>query len=169
MRERALQDLFAAMEKINGPAYECRYYPCHFESQDCSLCFCPFYPCFLYVLGGSFVPFKNSLIWSCKNCHWVHKRENVEEILIYLSTYPRQRLVEEDWFFYSKIIQDLIFGEELGVWIGDCYNLIPANQQYYKNDEALLIELSNFEIANVLEIHATDIEKLCGILVPKKL
>jgi threonine-phosphate decarboxylase len=28
-----------------GSNRECNYYPCHFESQDCTFCFCPFYPC----------------------------------------------------------------------------------------------------------------------------
>ena len=23
----------------------CQYYPCHFHNQDCTFCFCPFYPC----------------------------------------------------------------------------------------------------------------------------
>ena len=29
-RERALIDLFASMDGLSGPAYECNYYPCHF-------------------------------------------------------------------------------------------------------------------------------------------
>nr|WP_269850484.1 cysteine-rich small domain-containing protein [Methanosarcina horonobensis] len=28
-----------------GGRKTCEYYPCHFEGQNCTFCFCPFYPC----------------------------------------------------------------------------------------------------------------------------
>ena len=24
---------------------KCKYNPCHYEGQDCTFCYCPFYPC----------------------------------------------------------------------------------------------------------------------------
>ncbi|MDP6613031.1 MAG: cysteine-rich small domain-containing protein, partial [Candidatus Hydrothermarchaeota archaeon] len=33
-----------ALEKGAG-SEKCEYYPCHFQGQDCTWCFCPFYPC----------------------------------------------------------------------------------------------------------------------------
>ncbi|MET1124481.1 MAG: cysteine-rich small domain-containing protein [Archaeoglobaceae archaeon] len=168
MRERALIDLFAAMEKLRGPSYECRYYPCHFEGQDCSLCFCPFYPCFIYRLGGDFVrSSKGSLVWSCKNCRWVHEKESVEEIVTYFSSFPRQRLVEEDWYFYSRALQEIIFGEELGEWIGASYSLVKANMGRSPSGEciALLVKMCDFDIVSVREVRVAGEE---GILVPVK-
>ncbi len=66
---------------------ECEYYPCHFEGQDCTWCFCPFYPCLDERTGGKYVTGRRTgkEVWSCKGCRWVHEagtaREMREEIL----------------------------------------------------------------------------------------
>ncbi len=173
MNENALLDLFAAMERLRGPAYECKSYPCHFEGQDCSLCFCPFYPCLLYPLGGELiVSSKGKLVWSCKNCRWIHEKENVEEIVTYFSSFPRQILVEADWFFYSKSLQEILFGEELGKWIRDNYSLIEANCYGYaveKTDicSSVAVKIENFQIVDVEII--TSLEEVSGrVIVPEK-
>ncbi|OPY34675.1 MAG: cobyric acid synthase [Methanomassiliicoccales archaeon PtaU1.Bin124] len=66
------------MEKGDiGSNRSCEYYPCHHEGQNCSLCFCPFYPC-LDPLLGRFVPSrKGGEVWSCEGCHWVHRDDVV--------------------------------------------------------------------------------------------
>jgi len=59
----------------------CRYYPCHFEGQDCRFCFCPFYPCGDTSTGGRWIiSSKGKRVWSCKNCHWIHRPEVAERL-----------------------------------------------------------------------------------------
>ncbi|MFQ5975364.1 MAG: cysteine-rich small domain-containing protein [Candidatus Hydrothermarchaeales archaeon] len=62
---------------------ECEYYPCHFKGQDCSWCFCPFYPCLDEKTGGKYIKAKKTGkdVWSCIDCHWVHNKEVSEVIL----------------------------------------------------------------------------------------
>ncbi len=59
---------------------ECEYYPCHFEGQDCTYCFCPFYPCEDERLGKNIVGKKGTRVWSCKDCRWIHEAETVRKI-----------------------------------------------------------------------------------------
>lgn len=55
---------------------DCEYYPCHFQGQDCRWCYCPFYPCLDPSTGGKYKDRKEkSRVWSCINCHWVHKKD----------------------------------------------------------------------------------------------
>jgi hypothetical protein len=127
-REKMLLDLFGAIERLRGSVYECTYYPCHFAGQDCSLCFCPFYPCFIYRLGGELlITSAGEYVWSCKNCYWIHEKENVEDIVGYFSSYPRQMIVEADWLFFSRSLQNILFGQELGERYGEWYSLMEPN------------------------------------------
>lgn len=59
----------------------------------------------------------------------------MEEIVTYFSFYPRQVLVEADWYFFSKAFQEILFGKELGYAIGKAYNLMPANFYSYNCKE----------------------------------
>ncbi len=61
---------------------ECKHYPCHFEGQDCTFCYCPFYPC-LDETKGKFVIGKRSgkKVWSCKSCSWIHEHEIAKAVL----------------------------------------------------------------------------------------
>ncbi len=60
----------------------CEYYPCHFEGQDCTFCFCPFYPCEDTRTGGEYIKrASGSKVWSCMNCQLVHKPEVASKIL----------------------------------------------------------------------------------------
>ncbi len=54
----------------------CERYPCHFDGQDCTFCFCPFYPCLDTSLGMMVEG-----VWSCNSCTLVHKAEVAEEIV----------------------------------------------------------------------------------------
>ncbi len=74
----------AALERgqLLGPDTGCPYYPCHFEGQDCTWCYCPFYPCEEEAVGGRYVEYsEGGMIWSCKDCHWIHRREVAEAVL----------------------------------------------------------------------------------------
>ena len=69
-------------KKLVGPDETCEYYPCHFEGQDCTWCFCPFYPCEDEQTGGEWVKTKEGgRIWGCSDCYWVHKPEVAKELL----------------------------------------------------------------------------------------
>lgn len=60
----------------------CAYFPCHKGLQDCTFCYCPFYPCLNDKLGKySFSRKASSYIWSCLNCVWIHKKQVADSIL----------------------------------------------------------------------------------------
>jgi len=145
LRERTLKELFSALEGVSGSALECRYYPCHFEGQDCTFCYCPFYPCLIPETGGRL----KGNVWSCMDCIWVHQRENVERIIEVLSIYPRQRLVEESWHFFSVILQSLLFGTEVGVWQDGNYSLLGLAGS--DAEGFLAVKIQDFQIVEVLE------------------
>ncbi|NOZ59529.1 MAG: cobyric acid synthase [Euryarchaeota archaeon] len=71
------------MAELVGKKTSCEYYPCHFEGQDCTHCFCPFYPCEDTSTGGRWVVSRRSgrRVWSCKYCHWIHRRDAAERVL----------------------------------------------------------------------------------------
>lgn len=54
----------------------CERYPCHFPEQDCTFCFCPFYPCMDSRTGG-----RLESEWTCEACTIVH-RQDVSEMMI---------------------------------------------------------------------------------------
>jgi len=69
-------------KKLVGPDETCDYYPCHFTGQDCTWCFCPFYPCEDEHVGGKWVIRKDgSRIWGCSECYWIHDAEVARELL----------------------------------------------------------------------------------------
>ena len=173
MRERTLIDLFKALDGIYGANYECKHYPCHFSGQDCTFCYCPFYPCLLYDLGGEIVlSSQGEYVWSCKGCTWIHEKENVENVIFVLGRYPKQRLVEEDWWFFNSILQELFYGEVYGEVLENGYNLMPAvlrNKECEEVDrvEFLAVRIYDFEILEVRRI--SSLEEMDGeVAIPLK-
>ncbi len=68
--------------KLVGSDNTCDYYPCHFTGQDCTWCFCPFYPCGDVQTGGEWVKVKTGgLIWGCSNCFWIHTPEVAKDLM----------------------------------------------------------------------------------------
>ncbi|MBE6493478.1 MAG: precorrin-3B C(17)-methyltransferase [Methanosphaera stadtmanae] len=65
-----------------GKNSDCEYFPCHNDQENCTFCYCPFYPCADGSTGGKWITDKN--VWNCKNCNWIHKDEVVDEILDYI-------------------------------------------------------------------------------------
>lgn len=63
---------------------ECAYYPCHFQGQDCTFCYCPIYPCAEEDLGTWIIGKRGTRVWSCKGCQATHRRDAVKEIKVAL-------------------------------------------------------------------------------------
>lgn len=73
----------------------CNFFPCHAGLEDCTFCYCPFYPCLDKKKGGFIYSVKNKKdIWSCKSCNWIHKRNVTENIftMIRKNKYQKQNL-----------------------------------------------------------------------------
>lgn len=65
-----------------GSNESCDYYPCHYEGQDCTWCFCPFYPCEDEAVGGRWVERKDgSRVWGCSQCFWIHRADVARALL----------------------------------------------------------------------------------------
>ncbi len=60
------------MQRLN-----CEKFPCHSLDQDCSLCFCPFYPCLDRRTGGR----EQDGSWFCGSCLFIHRPEVAGMIL----------------------------------------------------------------------------------------
>lgn len=75
----------------NNSRETCEYYPCHFRGQDCTLCYCPFYPCEDERTGGVFIKSSrgNGQVWSCTHCYIPHMTAVADKIMDYL-------MVDED-------------------------------------------------------------------------
>jgi len=59
----------------------CKYYPCHKGLEDCTFCYCPFYPCLDEDKGKHiYSRTAKESIWSCQGCGWVHKKRTVDSI-----------------------------------------------------------------------------------------
>jgi precorrin-3B C17-methyltransferase len=59
-----------------GSNTACEYYPCHSHPQNCTFCYCPFYPCGDPSTGGRWI--KEKKIWSCEGCTWIHQDDTVQ-------------------------------------------------------------------------------------------
>lgn len=55
---------------------DCPYFPCHKRLEDCTYCYCPFYPCKDEALGR-WIQNKDGKIWDCSDCTIFHKKEMV--------------------------------------------------------------------------------------------
>ena len=69
--------------KLQGKDKSCENNPCHENLEDCTFCYCPFYPCYDEALGGSIVKnqITGKLIWFCANCILPHIKEYAQFIL----------------------------------------------------------------------------------------
>ena len=58
-----------------GSCTSCDYHPCHFTGQDCTFCYCPFYPCDDTDLGSEIISRRGTRIWNCSDCLFIHRKE----------------------------------------------------------------------------------------------
>jgi Zn-finger protein len=69
-------------KEIVGSNESCEYYPCHYTGQDCTWCFCPFYPCEDEEPGGRWVERQDgSRVWGCSMCFWIHHPGVAAEVM----------------------------------------------------------------------------------------
>jgi len=96
-----------------GPNKDCEYYPCHFDGQDCTWCFCPLYPCLDEELGEWIKTRNGSEVWSCKDCHLIHRKEPAEVLLRELlsvgngSVLRGAERLEEDPELKEKVLESI--------------------------------------------------------------
>jgi Zn-finger protein len=85
MAESARNHIKGVIKKgiVVGSDESCEYYPCHFEGQDCTWCFCPIYPCLdQQTKGKSIISERTGKeVWSCIDCHLVHENTNPAKIM----------------------------------------------------------------------------------------
>ncbi|MFX1317362.1 MAG: cysteine-rich small domain-containing protein [Promethearchaeota archaeon] len=75
--------IFLIKKELLGKNKLCKFLPCHEGLEDCTFCFCPFYPCEDESTSGRYIVSKKSdkKVWSCINCIFPNLKENVQEIL----------------------------------------------------------------------------------------
>jgi adenosylcobyric acid synthase len=66
---------------VIGPDEQCEHYPCHFQGQDCSFCYCPLYPCLDPDLGKMVISRKGKEVWSCQDCYYVHRNDVAKDLM----------------------------------------------------------------------------------------
>lgn len=76
---REFYEKFLEGEIVEGPNRSCDYYPCHHHPQNCTFCYCPFYPCGDGSTGGRWI--KDKGVWSCQDCEWIHQDATVNCIM----------------------------------------------------------------------------------------
>ena len=91
------------IEKKEG----CSYYPCHFDGQNCSLCYCPFYPCGDELLGKYVTSRKGGKVWSCQDCYWIHRNEVARDFFTLIKERGWDSLSHDDRLSLKKSLQKL--------------------------------------------------------------
>jgi threonine-phosphate decarboxylase len=106
--EVKLKDILkAASEGILAARSTCEYYPCHFAGQDCTFCFCPFYPCEDDRTGGKCIERSTGgMVWSCVDCTIIHKEEVSQKILdILMEKGSTEENLTEAW---KRVVEPLL-------------------------------------------------------------
>ena len=91
-----------------GTNTSCAWYPCHFKGQNCSLCFCPFYPCMDSELG-EMVKGKNGPVWSCQECFWLHRHDVTADFFRELNGRKLDDVSQKDLMDIKSIIESRHF------------------------------------------------------------
>ena len=81
----------------------CRYYPCHRGGlEDCTFCFCPFYPCGDESTGGKWI---KGTSWSYEDCSWIHRTEVAGRVLKEMKRLGinKPENIDKNWISLNKI------------------------------------------------------------------
>lgn len=73
---RKFYENYLAGEGVQGPNFDCPDYPCQQHPQNCTFCYCPFYPCGDSSTGGKWI--KGKPVWDCTDCLWIHQDDTVD-------------------------------------------------------------------------------------------
>ena len=93
----------------------CRFFPCHSGLEDCTFCYCPFYPCLDGKLGKYVYSSKQGKdIWSCQSCSWIHKRKVTQEIFILI---VKNKFLIKNELFLPKFKSHNLKNAKLGIII----------------------------------------------------
>lgn len=65
---------------VNRLNKACKFFPCHMGLEDCTFCYCPFYPCQNEKLGRFVTAKDERKVWSCEDCNLVHTKKFVDKI-----------------------------------------------------------------------------------------
>lgn len=74
----------------------CKCFPCHSKLEDCTFCYCPFYPCGDDSRGNFVYTKDRRKIWSCQNCNWIHKESVVDEIFALIRVKHKPETIKAD-------------------------------------------------------------------------
>ncbi|MFX1364324.1 MAG: cysteine-rich small domain-containing protein [Promethearchaeota archaeon] len=99
-------------KSLTGLDKSCDYLPCHDGLEDCTFCYCPFYPCNEIDTRGFEKINSNTQkpIWACSNCLFIHKMKNSELILEGLISYKKkfEEISREELLkLRSKILENI--------------------------------------------------------------
>ncbi len=85
-----------------GSDKTCSYNPCHFKGQNCTFCYCPFYPC-EDSRFGNMIEGKHGNVWSCEECLFIHRNELVKDVM---ATIKKENLTVDDHERLQEIFKD---------------------------------------------------------------
>lgn len=84
----------------------CDYFPCHKDLETCNLCFCIFYPCEDTDLGEYKISRKGTKVWSCMKCGWIHMKETLERLRVFLIDEENHKSAPGDMYIkFIKIME----------------------------------------------------------------
>jgi precorrin-3B C17-methyltransferase len=89
--------------ELLGIDKSCKYYPCHHGGlEDCTFCFCPFYPCGDESTGGKWIKVTT---WSCEDCSWIHRTEVASRVLKEIKELGinKPEDIDKNWISLNKI------------------------------------------------------------------
>ncbi len=137
----------------------CDYFPCHKNLEDCTFCYCPFYPCENQEKGEYKILSAKRRIWSCSNCSWIHSREIVDKLFKLIKT-KGQDWLEHNQNLNNKDVGVIILGH--GSRLKEANNLIPKIiRQIKKNLGVKIIEPA------YLQLYEPDLHKSVKKVVEK--
>ncbi|MCQ2084578.1 MAG: cobyric acid synthase [archaeon] len=75
IKKKVAEELEAGNIRMN---HSCPYHPSHFVGQNCTFCYCPFYPCEDPRFGHFIETGRPDKVWSCEECLFIHRHFLVE-------------------------------------------------------------------------------------------
>lgn len=93
-----------------GSNMGCEYHPCHFKGQDCTFCYCPFFPCNDTDLG-QMIQGKHGEVWSCVDCLLIHRPEVCEYVADESASRGMLKADDPRWHEFFKEVKSKFYKE----------------------------------------------------------